>query len=77
MNLSKKLRFFSIRVVLKIVGLLCDPVDPHDIAAKLHQLLGDAELQNKLRSKDMQRVQAFPWKAMAEKTFAVYEKALS
>lgn len=67
----------SIPEVIGDAGLLCDPHNAHDIAAKIDQLLRDADLQNRMRDKGLKRVQKFSWQAMAKKTLAVYEKAIN
>lgn len=52
-------------------GLLFDPYDVNDIAAKIEQLLADPELQKTLGSKALLRSKHFTWKKTAEQTTAV------
>lgn len=47
-------------------ALYFDPHDPADIAAKVHQLIGDAPLRQALRERGFARVQQFTWRRCAE-----------
>lgn len=53
-----------------------NPLDVHDIARSIDQVLTDTELRNKLVKRGRERAKEFSWQRMAEQTLAVYEKAL-
>jgi glycosyltransferase involved in cell wall biosynthesis len=58
-------------------ALYFDPREPAQIAARLEQLLGDAELASRLREQGRLRAQAFSWSAAAAGTLASYRRALA
>jgi glycosyltransferase involved in cell wall biosynthesis len=53
-----------------------DPADPADIARCLDEVLGDAELLERLRDRSRERVGLFTWERVAERTLEGYERAL-
>jgi alpha-1,3-rhamnosyl/mannosyltransferase len=65
----------SLPEVLGDAGLLCDPREPADIAARMAQVLGDAELVMRLRAAGPARATQFSWRRAARETLAVYEQA--
>ena len=58
-------------------ALLFDPEDTSAIAAAIERLLGDAGLREELTRRGRERAAAFTWDATAERTVAVYRRALS
>lgn len=54
----------------------CNPLDVHDIARSIDEILDNTELRNKLIRRGRVRAKEFSWQKMAEQTLAVYEKAL-
>lgn len=58
-------------------ALLFDPHDPGDIARCVDALLGDAALRERCVERGRLRVAAFPWRATAEATLEVYERAIA
>ena len=54
----------------------CNPLDVHDIARSIDEILQNTELRNKLVRRGRTRAKEFSWKKMAEETLAVYQKAL-
>lgn len=67
----------SIPEVVGDAGLLCDPADPRDIAAKMRFLIADKDEMQKYSQLGYLRVEKFSWKSMAEKTINVYKKCLA
>lgn len=53
-----------------------NPLDVHDIARSINQVLNDTELRNTLIRHGRERAKSFSWLRMAEQTLAVYETAL-
>lgn len=66
----------SMPEVVGDAGLLVDPANPEDIAEKLHNILTDKELAQRLSQKALERTQLFSWTAVARSTLKVYEQAL-
>lgn len=54
-------------------GILVDPFNPEDIAAKTKALWESAELREKQRERSLERAKSFTWRECAEKTLAVFE----
>lgn len=57
--------------VIEDAGLLFDPYDADDMAAKIERLLSDAELRTILGKKALDRSQLFTWDRTAQQTSAV------
>lgn len=53
-----------------------DPYSPADMAAKIASVWVDDALRQKLVARGLARVQQFGWTELAQKTLAVYKKAL-
>jgi glycosyltransferase involved in cell wall biosynthesis len=58
-------------------ALLFDPADTAAIRSAIEQLLGDAELRERLRASGLARAAAFSWERTAAETAASYERALA
>ncbi|RMF63068.1 MAG: glycosyltransferase family 1 protein [Calditrichaeota bacterium] len=58
-------------------GLLANPYEPADIAAKLHLLLSDAQAWRRFSQAGKIRANDFSWKAVAKATLNVYITALT
>lgn len=54
-----------------------DPLDVASISATLCRLLGDAELQDEMRTRGLARAAAFSWERAAAETRAVYDAVLT
>jgi glycosyltransferase involved in cell wall biosynthesis len=54
----------------------CNPLDVHDIARSIDEVLTNTELRNELIKRGRERARQFSWQKMAEQTLDVYEKAL-
>lgn len=54
----------------------CNPLDVHDIARSINEVLTNPELRNTLIRRGRERAKSFSWQRMAEQTLDVYEKAL-
>lgn len=54
----------------------CNPLDVHDIARSIDEILTNTELRNKLIRRGRQRAKEFSWQRMAQQTLDVYERAL-
>lgn len=67
----------SLPEVVGDAGLLVDPKDPKDIAAKIRQVLDDAQLAESLKQKGLERVKQYSWRKMAEETLAIYQQVLA
>lgn len=67
----------SIPEVAGDAALYCDPFDVNDISQKLKKLLLDAELQNELKTKGLERAKLFSWDEAAHKVWQVLESVLS
>ncbi len=55
----------------------CNPLDVHDIARSIDEVLVNTELRNKLIRRGRERAKSFSWQRMAEQTLAVYNQVLS
>jgi len=53
-----------------------DPLDTHDITAKIDSVLSDKKLRAKLIKAGHTQVNKYSWEKMAKQTLAVYQKAL-
>jgi len=53
-----------------------DPLDIHDMADKIQDVLHDKKLRASLIKKGEQRAKSYSWKRMAEQTMGVFKKAL-
>jgi glycosyltransferase involved in cell wall biosynthesis len=58
-------RAASLPEVCGDAALYCDPLSAHDIAAKLQELLGSAELRKRLRDRGRARAALFTWRQCA------------
>ncbi len=67
----------SIPEVVGDAGLLVNPEDPEDIAGKIHQIITDTKLYQKLATAGLSRSKQFSWRSVAKSTFDVYMKALN
>lgn len=67
----------SLPEVVGEAGLLVDPRDASDIAAKISQILTDLKLAESLRQKGLERVKQYSWAKMAAQTLAIYQEVLS
>ncbi len=67
----------SIPEVMGEAGLLVNPEDPEDIAGKIHQIVTDTKLYQKLAAAGLSRCKQFLWRSVAKSTFNVYIKALN
>jgi glycosyltransferase involved in cell wall biosynthesis len=54
----------------------CNPLDVHDIARSIDEILTNTELRNKLVHRGRDHAKTFSWQRMAEQTLDVYQKAL-
>jgi len=53
-----------------------NPLDVHDMARSINEVLQNTELRKELIRRGVKRASNYSWKKMAEQTLAVYEKAL-
>lgn len=53
-----------------------NPLDPDDIAEKLHLLIKDAQFHQQLQKKSFRRGQLFDWQKAAAETLAVYNSVI-
>lgn len=58
-------------------ALYCNPFEVDDIASKLEELAGDAELRDSLSKKGLERAQLFSWDQAAEKVWNVIANQLN
>lgn len=56
-------------------GVMFDPGDPEDMAARIEQLMADPDLCRKLGQKAVERAQAFTWPETARQTLDVLRQA--
>ncbi len=56
-------------------ALLCDPADPHDIAATILRVLDDPALRQSLSERALLRAKTFSWPDCARRTAAVLREA--
>lgn len=54
----------------------CDPLDIHDIARCINEVLANADLRNQLVLRGRKQANKYSWLHMAKQTLEVYEKAL-
>ncbi|MFQ5823195.1 MAG: glycosyltransferase family 4 protein [bacterium] len=66
----------SMPEVIGNAGLLVDPYNPNDIAKKIHEIITDSNLYQKLSEAGLERCKQFSWSSVAKATFNVYIKAL-
>ncbi len=62
--------------VYKDAALYFDPRNTHDMAAKVQQILDDPKVAKQLTKNGQKVVKLYSWKRSAEKTLAVFEKAI-
>jgi len=55
-------------------GLLADPLLPHEFAAALERVLGDADCAAQLSERGLRRAAEFTWQRTARATLTVYEE---
>jgi glycosyltransferase involved in cell wall biosynthesis len=67
----------SIPEVVGDAGLLCDPHDPHAIAAALERVLGDPGLAGTLRERGFAQAAQFTWARTGERFGAVLDDVLA
>ncbi len=63
--------------VIGDAGLLFNPYDVKDIAAKIEQILADPDLQKSLGAKALLRSKQFTWKTTADKTTAILRDSVN
>jgi D-inositol-3-phosphate glycosyltransferase len=59
-----------------VTGVLVDGHDPADYAAAMHPILVDAEVRAAMSAKAVRHAETFGWDVTADRTLAVYEKAI-
>lgn len=57
-------------------GLLVDPEDDRSIAAALRRVADEPGLADAMRARGLEKVKQFRWRAVAEKTLAMYSEVL-
>ena len=67
----------SLPEVVGQAGVLVDPEDVSAIAQALESVLADSQKSRTMSRMGLQQASKFTWRACAEKTFGVYQKALS
>jgi glycosyltransferase involved in cell wall biosynthesis len=67
----------ALREVAGTAALYFDPRSPAQVAARITELLGDAELSERLRELGRSRAADFSWSKAAEGTLASYRRALA
>jgi glycosyltransferase involved in cell wall biosynthesis len=65
----------SLPEVVGDAGVLFDPFDVDDIAAKVDNVIGDSDLRARLRVKGLNRAKLFDWRETARQTLAIYKQA--
>jgi glycosyltransferase involved in cell wall biosynthesis len=58
-------------------ALYCDPLDPQDIAQKLHDLSSDESLRAQLRERGFARVMNFSWQSRAREYWQAIDRCLT
>lgn len=53
-----------------------NPKNPRDIAAKVHEVMTNPSLQEKLRQNGAEQLKKYSWQKMADETLVVYKSAL-
>lgn len=69
-------RSSSLPEVVGDAGLYFDPLNPEEMAARIGQLLDDAELRGRLRRQGPERAARFSWRKTAEETLKVFQRAV-
>jgi glycosyltransferase involved in cell wall biosynthesis len=54
-----------------------NPLDVHDMATKISEVVDDPILREDLREKGQQQIAVYSWQRMAEQTLGVYEHVLN
>ncbi|NPV72678.1 MAG: glycosyltransferase family 4 protein [Pelotomaculum sp.] len=67
----------SVGEIVGEAGLLFDPNDPLELAAKIKSLIVDPGLAAELRTKGLKRLQLFSWEKCARETLEVYREVHS
>jgi glycosyltransferase involved in cell wall biosynthesis len=57
-------------------AILVDPSSTEEIARGIRDLIGSAELRDRLRAAGLARAHSFSWRRTAEGTLAVYARVL-
>jgi glycosyltransferase involved in cell wall biosynthesis len=65
----------SLPEVVGDAGILVDPFDVNDIAAKIENVISDSNLRADLRVRGLNRAKLFDWRETARQTLAIYEQA--
>lgn len=65
----------SLPEVVGDAGILADPFDVDDIAAKIASVISDSNLRADLRVKGLNRAKLFDWRETARQTLAIYQQA--
>lgn len=65
----------SLPEVVGDAGVLVDPFDVDDIAAKIENVISDSNLRADLRVKGLNRAKLFDWRETARQTLAIYQQA--
>lgn len=55
----------------------CDPLDVHDMARCINEVLVNADLRNQLILRGREQAKKYSWLRMAEQTLEIYDKALA
>jgi alpha-1,3-rhamnosyl/mannosyltransferase len=67
----------SLPEVMGQAGIMVDPEDIHAMALALESVLTDSQKSRRMSRMGLRQASKFTWRACAEKTFGVYQKALS
>jgi glycosyltransferase involved in cell wall biosynthesis len=65
----------SLPEVVGDAGILVDPFDVDDIAAKIESVVSDSNLRADLRVKGLNQAKLFDWRETARQTLAIYQRA--
>jgi len=65
----------SLPEVVGDAGIMFDPFDVDDMAAKIEEVISDSNLRADLRVKGLNRAKLFDWRETARQTLAIYEQA--
>jgi len=65
----------SLPEVVGDAGIMFDPFDVDDMAAKIEEVISDSNLRANLRVKGLNRAKLFDWRETARQTLAIYEQA--
>ena len=67
----------SLPEVVGDAGIMINPTDVNSLCDSIYNLLNDMELQNRMRTKGLERSKLFSWEKAANEILEIYEELCS